>query len=304
LNKTYYSNGKLLLTGEYLILDGALSLAVPTQFGQSLTIETIDKPKLIWESVDNNGIVWFEDEFSIREVASASSKLRNDVSKRLVQILRAVKQLNPNFLISVAGYKVTTKLDFSLNWGLGSSSTLINNIAQWANVDAYKLLEKTFGGSSYDIACAKYNTPIIYQLENNNRLINKVDFNPNFKDNLYFVHLNKKQNSRDGIERYNTNKNNSDLAISEISEITSKITNCSTLEQFEILISFHEHIISKIIKQKPIKELLFNDYKGAIKSLGAWGGDFILVTGNANSMDYFRSKGFNTIIAYDNMVLK
>jgi mevalonate kinase len=28
----FYSNGKLLLTGEYLVLDGAKSLALPTKF--------------------------------------------------------------------------------------------------------------------------------------------------------------------------------------------------------------------------------------------------------------------------------
>ena len=31
----FYSNGKLLITGEYVILDGALSLAVPSLLGQS-----------------------------------------------------------------------------------------------------------------------------------------------------------------------------------------------------------------------------------------------------------------------------
>ncbi|RLD28463.1 MAG: GHMP kinase, partial [Bacteroidetes bacterium] len=93
-------------------------------------------------------------------------------------------------------------------------------------------------------------------------------------------------------------------AVSEISDITSKIITCSSLVDFEELITAHEHIISKVIKQKTVKELLFNDYKGAIKSLGAWGGDFILVTGNKNSVEYFKGKGFNTIITYDNMVLK
>ena len=299
----FYSNGKLLLIGEYLVLDGALSLAVPTVFGQSLNVETIEEKKLIWNSIDNIGEVWFDDEFNIQNEISHLTRNDNVISKILLQILNTAKNLNPDFLNLRFGFKVTTNLDFPQVWGLGSSSTLINNIANWANVDAYKLLELTFGGSGYDIACAKHNTPIMYQLENNIRFINKVDFNPNFKDNLYFVHLNKKQNSRNGIAQYNANKNNSSLAISEISEITSKIINCNSLETFETLISFHEQIISKIIKQKPIKELLFNDYKGAIKSLGAWGGDFILVTGNEDSISYFKKKGYNTIIPYSKMVL-
>ena len=32
----FYSPGKLMLTGEYLVLDGASSLALPTMLGQSL----------------------------------------------------------------------------------------------------------------------------------------------------------------------------------------------------------------------------------------------------------------------------
>lgn len=307
--KKHYSNGKLLLTGEYLILDGALSLAVPTQFGQSLTVEPVDEPKLIWKSLDNEGNVWFEGEFLLQnnEILNQYRKLSeqdgNDVSIKLLQILNATKQLNPDFLSTQNGFDVTTKLDFPQFWGLGSSSTLINNIADWAKVDAYKLLEKTFGGSGYDIACAQHNCPVTYQLKNSNRSINEIDFNPNFKDHLYFVHLNKKQNSRDAIAHYNSNKNNYDLAISEIRDITSKIITCNSLDVFETLITAHEQIISKAIKQKSVKDLLFNDYKGAIKSLGAWGGDFVLVTGNVEMMKYFRHKGYYTIISYNEMVL-
>ena len=85
---------------------------------------------------------------------------------------------------------------------MGSSSTLINNIASWAKVDAYKLLWNAFSGSGYDIACAQHNLPIFYQLENQHPIVKQVDFNPNFKNELFFVHLNKKQNSREGIQRY------------------------------------------------------------------------------------------------------
>jgi hypothetical protein len=38
MQKTFYSNGKLLITGEYLILDGAKGLALPTKMGQNLSV--------------------------------------------------------------------------------------------------------------------------------------------------------------------------------------------------------------------------------------------------------------------------
>ena len=40
MNATYFfSKGKLLLTSEYFVLDGALSLAIPTKLGQDLLVE-------------------------------------------------------------------------------------------------------------------------------------------------------------------------------------------------------------------------------------------------------------------------
>ncbi|SFZ93476.1 Mevalonate kinase [Flaviramulus basaltis] len=299
---TFYSNGKLLLTGEYVVLDGALSFAVPTKHGQSLIVENIAEPKIIWKSLDEKGDVWFEEIFKIDEITTSHTP-NSDIAERLIQILNAAKQLNSNFLNTKTGFKVTTKLDFPNNWGLGTSSTLINNIAQWANVDAYQLLEKTFGGSGYDIACAKHNHPITYQIKNDKPIAKEIDFNPTFKDHLYFIHLNKKQNSREGIKHYHANKQDSKSAIKEIEDITKKMIICKTLEDFDNLINTHETIISKITKQTPVKNLLFDDFEGCIKSLGAWGGDFILVTSKINPANYFKEKGFETIISYKEMVL-
>ena len=61
----FYSHGKLLLTAEYVVLDGAKALALPTKYGQSLTVKTIEPLKLIWKSIDYKGVVWFEDIFDI-----------------------------------------------------------------------------------------------------------------------------------------------------------------------------------------------------------------------------------------------
>ena len=299
----YYSNGKLLITGEYAVLDGALALAAPTKYGQSLTVEPIAKNNIIWKSIDNENNVWFEDSLSIKEIASGLIKPHNDVSKRLKEILHIAKTLNPDFLDFETGFSITTKLDFPRNWGLGSSSTLLNNIADWTKVDAYRLLELTSGGSGYDIACAQYDTPIIYQLKNSRREINEVNFNPEFKDHLYFVHLNKKKNSREGIIEYNKNKGIISSEVNDINTITKKIIDCSSLTNFNQLIDSHETIISSIIKQPTVKESHFKDFNGAIKSLGAWGGDFILVSAFENPTSYFKLKGYPTIIPFSDMVL-
>ncbi|HEY5688375.1 MAG TPA: GYDIA family GHMP kinase [Yeosuana sp.] len=300
--KIFYSNGKLLISGEYVVLDGAYSLAIPTKFGQSLTVEPISPSTLKWTSYDATGQIWYEHEFSIKDFLSEYSIETNDITKRLIQIIKTAKTLNPAFLSTTWGFKITTHLDFKKEWGLGTSSTLINNIAQWANIDAFKLQEMTFGGSGYDIACAQHNKPIAYQLQNGKTLVKEVYFNPSFKQQLYFVYLNKKQNSREGIAQYKLNKPK-ELIINEISKISHKLINSKSLSEFESLMTLHEDYISQIIQQKPVKELLFNDFNGCIKSLGAWGGDFILVSSLENPSVYFKNKGFNTIIPFSDMIL-
>lgn len=302
--KRYYSNGKLLITGEYVVLDGALSLAIPTQLGQSLIVEPIDQPKLLWKSIDEKGKCWFETELKSSDINKKSIENSNDIAKRLLDILKAAKKLNPTFLHKNQGFKITTKLDFKKDWGLGTSSTLINNIAQWAKIDPYTLLKMTFGGSGYDIACAQHDYPITYQIKHNQSIVSEVSFNPTFHKHLYFIYLNKKQNSRDGIAQYRLNPTNKNISINKINAITKEMISCNSLSEFENLLTNHELIISRLINQKPIKEQYFTDFNGSIKSLGAWGGDFMLVASQKNPESYFKNKGFETIIPFQEMILK
>ena len=202
------------------------------------------------------------------------------------------------------GFIVKTNLTFPRNWGLGSSSTLINSIASWAKVDAFQLLWNSFKGSGYDIACAQNDTPIFYQINNKKPVIKQVEFNPTFKDSLFFVHLNQKQDSKEGIAKFRESGTNFDKEIKRISEMSDEFLASTSIENFNKLIVEHEEIISNIIQLKPVKEKLFPDYSlGEIKSLGAWGGDFVLATGNAQTPTYFKNKGFKTILKYSEIIL-
>jgi len=301
LKQQFYSNGKLLITGEYLVLDGANALALPTKFGQSMHVESLEEPIIHWKSFDKDGTVWFEKQISLNELVSTS--LNDQTLNNIIMTLSEAKKLNTSFLSTNTGFKITTKLDFPRNWGLGSSSTLINNIASWAKVDAFLLSQATFGGSGYDIAAAQNNLSILYSNSNNLIQTKSQPLNWGFTDQLFFIHLNKKQNSRDGVVNYKKQKKDKSLPIAEVNSITSQISSCKSMQEFEELISLHEEIISEVIQQRTIKEILFSDYKGAIKSLGAWGGDFILATGNAEDMNYFKRKGFETILTYQEMIL-
>ncbi len=65
MRQTFYSNGKLLITGEYAVLDGARALALPTKFGQDLVVEEGKNKEIVWKSFDKDGSIWFEDTIPI-----------------------------------------------------------------------------------------------------------------------------------------------------------------------------------------------------------------------------------------------
>jgi mevalonate kinase len=304
LKKTFYSNGKLLITAEYVVLDGAKALALPTKFGQNLIIEKGKNNQIDWKSFDKDGSIWFEDSISFESIINKESFGADKIKTTLVEILHEAYVLNPKFIDDSEGYTISTELTFPKLWGLGTSSTLINNIAQWLDIDAFELLRRSFGGSGYDIACAQKDTPILYWLEDGKPRIEKTVFNPPFASNMYFVYLNKKQSSKAAIASYYNKQNNIGEASKKINQITESLLMAEDLKTFAYLIEKHEMIMSDVLEMQTIQETYFSDFKGVVKSLGAWGGDFVLVLSKNDPSEYFKEKGFPTILTYEEMILK
>jgi len=255
---------------------------------------------LTWRAFDADGTIWLEVEIPVSEIIE-NKPSGSPEAEALVKILHEAHLSNPSLLQN--GFEVVTKLTFPRKWGLGTSSTLINNIAQWFGIDPYKLLAKTFGGSGYDIACTQNNTPILYQLENARPVTQPVDLRLEFAENIYFVYLNQKQNSRDAIAAYRERRSDIAPVISQISELTASLLKAPTAAAFAFILESHETIMSGILGQLTVKEKLFRDFNGTVKSLGAWGGDFVMVVSDSDPTDYFISKGYNIILPYEAMIL-
>lgn len=305
MKKRFYSNGKLLLTGEYVVLDGAKAFAFPTRFGQDLVIQPSSDKKINWKSFNQDGSVWFDDSFEFAEICNPNYVEKYDsVKSTLLEILHEGYLKNPGFIDNADGYAIETHLTFPKNWGLGTSSTLINNIAQWLDIDAFELLNNSFGGSGYDIACAQNDTPISYRLENGRPIVETVFFRPDFADDLYFVYLNKKQSSKAAIASYYHNRTDGiERVASKISKITDAIIHAGDIRSFANELEKHESIMSEVLEMQTVKEALFPDFKGVIKSLGAWGGDFVLAVSRENPGRYFAGKGYDTVIPFSEMIL-
>ncbi len=295
-------NGKLLLSGEYLVLKGARALSVPLKLGQSLDIYQNNQFGFSWEARHIQGIwntVNFDDNLNI---TTTSNTVFAEQLKNILLTALKISTLGTNHL---KGKKAITQMDFLPEWGLGSSSTLIYNVATFFNINPYLLLKTTFGGSGYDIANAGSEKPLFFWLDNNQPKIAEANFSPSFHENIYFVYTNKKQSSKLSIKGFE-DKNIGTNQIKRISAISGDMVACSQLDKFQELMTEHEEIISKILGQDPVQQKHFDYFDGCIKSLGAWGGDFIMVATHQPKsyvLDYFGRKNMRIIYRYNDLVL-
>ena len=301
------AHGKILLTGEYFILDGAVGLALPTLgYGQTLDLnKSEEKGVLEWSAADEGSKVWFFVKINITNFQILDTN-NTAIANTFIDILQKAKNLNPNFLNDTnTGIIAISKTNFPRNWGLGTSSTLTSLIADWAETDAFALNDLTFKSSGYDVACAKSQRPIFFQKRAvpNENFYEDAVFIPPFFRNLYFVHLGQKQNSREGIAHYRKLEVATRKSVAtQITELTYAIAKAKTLADFDKNIVLHENLIAETLHLERAKNLYFQDFWGEIKSLGAWGGDFVLATSDKNAaetMAYFHKKGFATVLAYE-----
>jgi mevalonate kinase len=296
----FYSHGKLLLTGEYLVLSGAKAVALATKVGQNLRVIPTDEGNILWVSFDQEEEVWFSATFDL-ETFEITGTVDQDRAKFIESLLVAAKKMNPGCFYGLEGVEFNTHLEFDEEWGLGSSSTLINNVALWAEVDAYALLENTIKGSGYDIAVARAGDNIVYALKPI-RVTKKIHFDPPFKENIFFIYLNRKQDSASEVKKFEAKDENFQAEISGINDISEKIVEVESIGDFEKLIEEHNTIMSKVLG-RPSAQADHPDYKGGVlKYLGAWGGDFMLATGHRNDMVYFMERGYATIVPFADMI--
>jgi len=303
----FRSHGKLMLSGEYLVLKGASALAIPVKFGQDLEISVkVGTPKLSWNTY-MLGEPWFEANFSIPDMAVANT---NDfpIAMNIRDLILAARTLNPNFLISPKEYRIQSILDFNISWGLGSSSSLLVNIANWAKVDPFKLHHLVYKGSGYDVAVSYLNKPVIYNLkEDNNPDFMEVSFQPSFSDYIYFVYLGRKRDSNEAVHEFQQNGKAYTSEVSRISVISDELLKVKDYQGFAELMEEHELIISSVLGKPAVKKIRFSDFEGGVKSLGAWGGDFVMLLTEKSEeyvASYLKRKDLKVWFPYKKIILQ
>lgn len=300
--KKYRANGKLFIIGEYIVTDGAKALALPTKFGQCLFVEESENQQntIVWEAYKVDESLWFSVEFDTENLGIIHST-NQKLALSLHHILKEALVLEPNFFSKNMSYQCKTQLEYPQEWGLGSSSTLIDLIAQWMNIDPFELNQKTFKTSGYDVACARHNQPILFQNQPEIS-VQKVSPKWNFTDQLYFVYLNQKQDTQEVVGNHYKNKPKNQDLINELSSLVEEVLVVENLTDFESILDDYQTRLGDFMQIPKVKNALFADYPGEVKSLGAWGGDFVLVTYREGMHNYFESKGYKIIIPFSEMV--
>lgn len=305
---TWHAHGKLLLTGEYLVLEGAKALAIPINKGQNLKVQEKafeDFPVLEWEAFKPDGF-WFKASFKLPDLSlieTSSTKLASNLQK----LLNGCRKISPGFLDGSQSFKAETNLEFNSEFGFGSSSTLVSNLAYWADIDPFILQRTVLGGSGYDIACARSKKPLFYQLIDGRPVSEEVNLPFPFTENLYFVYLGHKQRTTDSIEVFKQKARFGNLEKDQISKIAESVAKVQKLKEFERLLEEHEKIMSSVLGVDPVKQRIFEDHQGLVKSLGAWGGDFVLMTSGLPHIqfkEYLHQKGFGVFYSWDELILK
>ena len=289
-----------MLTGEYLVLDGALSLAVPTKLGQSLTVTLTDENDVLhWKSTDRHGVAWFEHSFSRKGLETPPAVIDKSPQGRVARLLHRVLREHPLIWPRGAGLRLHVHLEFDRQWGLGSSATLAYILAAWSASDPYLLNQAEFGGSGYDIACAGAEGPILYKLDQGKPIVADALWSPDFVDDLWLVHLGEKRDSREGIKDYRA-RAEGDLTryAAELDGITQEVLAAKSLPDFAEAMRRHEALIAYVTHQERVGKSRFSDFKGTIKSLGAWGGDFVMAipTEEVDVAAYFKQKGLEVCL--------
>jgi len=105
-SQSFYAHGKLMLTGEYAVLDGAKSLAIPCKFGQKLLVKTLEKSahQIQWKGFNEKEELWINAKLP-------NNSLQRPEHIRLQQILKALEQLNAE-LFYQNNFEIQTFLEF------------------------------------------------------------------------------------------------------------------------------------------------------------------------------------------------
>ena len=90
----FKSNGKILLCSEYLVLEGAKAIALPSKLTQDLQVTKCQNEIIEWQSFDENNDLWFEEKFFLVKKSLVYHGKKNKISDLIVSLFDYVHRFN------------------------------------------------------------------------------------------------------------------------------------------------------------------------------------------------------------------
>ncbi|TVQ91287.1 MAG: hypothetical protein EA393_04760 [Bacteroidetes bacterium] len=296
-----FSHAKLILMGEYAVLHGADAVCLPLKTGQLLKVNEDNSTRIKWKWTWNEQILadFILDTETLQITENPTGK-----PDWAVKLIKLIRQSNPDFLRN-KGCSLHFENYFPPQWGLGSSSATISSLCRLAGVNAYPVNEKLMGGSGADIACTTAKSWFLYRKKLPLPQTWHIPFEYPFLNNTFFIYSGQKKDTAGHLKEMSTKKNskmNADWL--KINEYVYRFLAPKETSDLLEIIEHHELFISGKIGIEPVANQ-FSDFQGGIKSLGAWGGDFLMAVSMqpaAAVRKYFIDKGFTDIFLWKDFV--
>ena len=328
--------GKVLLSGEYVVLDGATALGLASRLGQSMEVFRGGEPgRLRWTAHDHLRHPWLKANYRIVDgqwsvdegdvaTSEAAVMLRNWLQTAWTLMAKASEgsasgygEAFWNDILRQEGLTVHTRLDFARSWGLGSSSTVMALLAQWLEVDARTLYTLTTNGSGYDLEVALQNSSILYRLPYGRPITNStstpplepivqpIHYHAPQGGCLWLVDPGGKQTSAKEVVRYhNLDSKRRLYCVEEISSLSKELATCHEVDRMLEYFVRHDSVLENLLQQPCLHRISGKGFPGRLKSLGAWGGDLFLAVSNCpeDAVHWLKNQSDWSIYPFDQLI--
>ncbi|MFP4288286.1 MAG: hypothetical protein ACLFQS_03430 [Bacteroidales bacterium] len=292
-----FSHGKIILFGEYAVLEGNDAVCLPLATGQKLEIQKNDHQKICWQWSYKNTIIA---DFSLDPITLQPHEISQGDPAWAAGLITAIRKQN-NIFLTDSGYNVRFINHFPHDWGLGSSSATIASLCRIAGADPYIVNDQVMGGSGADIACTDKKNWFVYRKKKSIPQTWFIPFDFPFQQHVVFVYSGQKQATAEHLKQVKEKSERKHFNASEINTLVYRCFSSNTVAELMSNIQMHEQLISEHTGHSPLGGK-FPDFNGQIKSLGAWGGDFFMAVSLENQSDvknYFQKKGFGLCFTWD-----
>jgi mevalonate kinase len=270
-----------MLCGEYAVTIGVEALALPVSAGQWMHVWEFDSPasqdRIIWEAKELGGETWLNEGFALPLVESVE-----DDSVERKTLLKLLMMAPKETWKSGKSYRIETQLEFDRKSGLGSSSTLVSNFAQFAGLDAQRLQRKVFGGSGYDVAVGSVGRGLVFWKDGDENHWGPWSLNASLTENWFVVFLGEKQNSRASLNNVKERLQEiqqDDFMLHQLQQVAGAVKMAQQITMLEAGLEMWQALLGMSLGlETPYQQFGFQPVKGGLcKWLGAWGGDMLLV---------------------------